>query len=182
MSQHNNNNADRPICRDSSRAAHAGSPAMQGRGQLAEPRQQTCPGLHIAKKQDGRRREETTWEEGVAETDSVLSGRHVGRRQVPRSTLMSCHYPVNTATHVVSDQLGRHKGAGWDSAGGSHSLLVTSRPLSLSLCISSLFVESGHRSKANERSGGGGGGGDLILHLAKDVKQGLQQTRPSLDL
>lgn len=107
------------------------------------------------------------------------------RSQVPQPTLMSCHYPVNTATHVVSDQLGRHKGTSWNSAGGSDSLLVTSRPLSLCLSISFLFVESGQSSKANERrwgGGGGRGGDDLILHLGKDVKQSLQQTRPSLDL
>lgn len=44
--------------------------------------------------------------------DSVVrrERRHTGTKQVPWPTLMSRHYPMNTATHVVSDQLGRHKG------------------------------------------------------------------------
>lgn len=63
----------------------------------------------------------------------------MGTSQVPQPTLMSCHYPVNTATHVVSDQLGRHKGRGLELSWCSDSLLVTSRPLSLSPLLSYLL-------------------------------------------
>lgn len=37
---------------------------------------------------------------------------------------MSSHYPVNTDMHVVSDQLGSHKGKSWSSAGGSDTVSV----------------------------------------------------------
>lgn len=98
----------------------------------------------------------------------------MGRSQVLQPSLMSSHYPVNTDMHVVSDQLGRHKGKSWSSAGGSESLHL-GRCLCLSVSV--LFVESGWSSEPGERKWGGGvwkSGGNFIL--AKDVKQSLRRT------
>lgn len=104
-------------------------------------------------------------QEGGAVDGAGAFQKTMGRSQVLQPSLMSSHYPVNTDMHVVSDQLGRHKGKSWSSAGGSESL-----HLSCCLFVSVLFVESG--SEPGEKKWGGGerGGGSNFI-LAKDVKQ-----------
>lgn len=102
------------------------------------------------------------------------SGR---RSQVPQTSLLSSHYPVNTDMQVVSDQLGRHKDRSWSSAGGSE-MLHLGHCLFLSLCCFFVFIKSGWSGWPGKRRRGGWreGRGNFILHLAKDVKQSPRHT------
>lgn len=71
------------------------------------------------------------------------------------AALMSCHYEVNTTTRVVSDQLGRHKGGGFEgkgeqggsnpAGGASHHLPLTS---DLGQCRCTLSVHSSSAAAA----------------------------------
>lgn len=195
MSQHDNNNADGPICNDSGREAHADSleEGIVGRAVAINTPGATHhqeEGWEKEKDDRKRRRDDrdrkkiTTRTKQKDEQRVRRGGRHMGTSQVPRPTLMSCHYPVNTATHVVSDQLGRHKGRGLELSWG---LIVCwshlGHSLPLRLFTSFLFVGSGREARPTRESGSvEEGGGNFIRHLAKDVKQRLQLTRPSLDL
>lgn len=88
--------------------------------------------------------------------------------------------------HVVSDQLGRHKGRSWNSAGGSQTLNL-SHCLFLSelFFVFFLFVESGWRGEPGGRKRGGGRGGGGQLHFAPSkgcqAEPAAYSTRPSLD-
>lgn len=112
----------------------------------------------------------------------------MGASQVPRPTLMSCHYPANTAAHVVSDQLGRHKGRGLELSWGlrqSAGYIQATRPLiSLSPRLSNLLSLAKQRGQPDQIWGGSRrrGRGNFAQHLVRDSKQGLQQTRPAPDL
>lgn len=77
----------------------------------------------------------------------------VGRCQVPQPALMSYHYPVNTAMHVVSDQLGSHKG----KTGAQPGAQIDSW-LHLGHCLS-LTAECGWPTQGG-RSGRGWGVGE----------------------
>lgn len=90
---------------------------------------------------------------------------------------MSCLCFVNTRMHVVSDQLGKHKGTGQSRSVGSRRRLVTSRPLSPS---SLAFCWIWLNSRTTELSfwGAWGGGYNFILRLEKGTQQRRQQTRP----
>lgn len=82
--------------------------------------------------------------------------------------------------HVVSDQLGRHKGRSWNSAGGSQTLnlshcLFPSELFFLFFSFCWIWLE---RRAWWKKAWGWKRevGADSILHLAKDVKQSLRHT------
>lgn len=81
--------------------------------------------------------------------------------------------------HVASDQLGRHKGRSWSSAGGSETLHLGHCLFRSAFFFTPLFVESGWSGEPGERKRGGGrGGGEQIGCQAEPAAYG---TRPSFD-